>query len=159
MAKEHYPDVDVTIYYADIRAFGKGFEEFNEMAKTRFGAKFIRGRVADIEEMEENQNLLINVENVEENKFLKVEHDLIVLAPGMKPPEDLEDIAKQLEIDLSDNGYVEVDHHFFAPVDTRIPGIFTCGCADGPKDIPDSVTAGSAAAMRATIILSKGGAK
>jgi heterodisulfide reductase subunit A len=157
MAKEHYPDIDVTIYYADIRSFGKGFEEFYEMAKTRFGVKFVRGRVADIEEIEETQNLLVNVENVEETKYLKVEHDLVVLAPGMRPPEELSDIAKQLEIELDDDGYVQVDHHFFSPVDTRIPGIFTCGCADGPKDIPDSVSAGSAAAMRATIILSKGG--
>jgi heterodisulfide reductase subunit A len=58
-------------------------------------------------------------------------------------------------MDLSDEGYVNVDNMMVAPVDTSIPGVFVCGCADGPKDIPDSVTAGSAAAMRATIVLSK----
>lgn len=159
MAREHDPDIDVTIYYADIRSFGKGFEEFYQMAKTRFGVKFIRGRVAEVNETPVGNNLILRYEDVVESKVLETEHDLVVLAPGVIPPLGLEEIAKQLNIEMSEEGYIEVEHPFWGPVDTRIDGVFVCGCADGPKDIPDSVTAGSAAAMHATIILSKGGAK
>ena len=155
MAKEHYPDVDVTIYYTDIRSFGKGFEEFYQMAKRRFGVNFVRGRVAEISESVDGDNLLIRFENIEDGFLSEAEHDLIVLNPGIQPPEGLELFEEQLGVSIDDEGYIEVQHVFLQPVDSKIPGVYVCGCADGPKDIPDSVTAGSAAAMRATIVLSK----
>ncbi|MFW9927347.1 MAG: FAD-dependent oxidoreductase, partial [Candidatus Thorarchaeota archaeon] len=155
MAKEHNPETDVTVYYADIRAFGKGFEEFYEMARTRFGVNFVRGRVAEVNHDKETDSLVVRFEDTEKGDLLEVNHDLIVLSPGVQPPEGLEDIAVELNMDLSEEGYVTVEDQFIKPVDTSIEGVFVCGCADGPKDIPDSVSAGSAAAMRATIILSK----
>jgi heterodisulfide reductase subunit A len=155
MAKEHERDAEVTVYYADIRAFGKGFEEFYEMAQTRFGVNFVRGRVAEVFENKDKTKLVARVENTEEGKVYDVEHDLIILSPGLQPPEGLDDIAVELGMELSEEGYVDIRQNVIAPVDTVIPGVFVCGCADGPKDIPDSVSAGSAAAMRATIILSK----
>jgi heterodisulfide reductase subunit A len=157
MAKEHYPDVDVTIYYADIRAFGKGFEEFYEMAKTRFGVRFIRGRVAEVVENPENQNLILRVENTETFEFMENEHDLVILSPGIQPSPGMEELAEHIGVDLDEDGYIMVDHQTLSPVDAKADGFFVCGCADAPKDIPDSVAAGSAAAMRATLILSKGG--
>ncbi len=156
MAKEHLPDAEVNIYYADIRAFGKGFEEFYEMARTRFGVNFIRGRVAEVTRTKEGR-LAVKVEDTLSAKPMDVEHDLVVLSPGIVPPEDLLTMSKKLGVSVRDDGYVDVSHHYFGPVDTKMPGIFVCGCADGPKDIPDSVTAGSAAAMKATIILAQGG--
>ena len=155
MAKEHNPDTDVTIYYADIRAFGKGFEEFYEMARSRFGVDFVRGRVSEVMRKKENGSLIVRVEDTETSEILNVEHDLVVISPGIQPPEGLDNLAVELNMALSDEGYVNVENQLVAPVDTSIPGIFVCGCADGPKDIPDSVSAGSAAAMRATIVLSK----
>lgn len=155
MAKEHNANTDVTIYYADIRAFGKGFEEFYEMARTRFGVKFVRGRVSEVMQKKENGSLIVRVEDTETSELLDVEHDLIVISPGIQPPDGLDNLAVELRMDLSEEGYVNVDNMMVAPVDTSIPGVFVCGCADGPKDIPDSVTAGSAAAMKATIVLSK----
>lgn len=155
MAKEHERDAEVTIYYADIRAFGKGFEEFYEMAKTRFGINFVRGRVAEVTETRDKQKLLARVEDTETGELQDVEHDLIIISPGIQPPEGLDNLAVELNMDLSEEGYVDVGNSVIAPVDTMIPGVFVCGCADGPKDIPDSVSAGSAAAMRATIILSR----
>ncbi|MHA2264495.1 MAG: FAD-dependent oxidoreductase [Candidatus Thorarchaeota archaeon] len=157
MAKEHYPDVDVTLYYTDIRSFGKGFEEFYQMAKRRFGVKFVRGRVAEITETTDGDNLLLRYENIEDGYLSEAEHELVVLSPGILPPEGLQVFEEQLGIDISDEGYVEVKHEFLQPVDTTVPGVFVCGCTDSPKDIPDSVTAAGAAAMRATIILSKEG--
>lgn len=155
MVKQHYADADVTVYYADIRAFGKGFEEFYENAQTRFGVNFIRGRVAEVSENKEHGTLEVRVENTETSQLLEVEHDLIVINPGLLPPDGLDDLAVELNMDLTEEGYVSVKDTILTPVDTPVDGVFVCGCADGPKDIPDSVSAGSAAAMRATIVLSK----
>jgi len=159
MAKELQHDnvKNVTLYYADLRAFGKGFEEFSEMAKTRFGVKFVRGRVGEVYENPKNDNIIIRVEDTESGKFLEHEHELVVVSPGIQPPKTLKDIANQMRLDLDEDGFLTVDHPSITPVDTTIPGIYVCGCAEGPKDIPDSVAAGSAAAMRASITLAKGG--
>jgi len=159
MAKEHNPNTEVTIYYADIRAFGKGYEEFYHMAETRFGVNFVRGRVGRVLENPENCNLIVSVEDIAHHELLEVEHDLVVLSPGLQPPRSLEHIAHQLHFEVDDEGYVEVQNTFLNPVDTTIPGVFVCGCAEGPKDIPDSVSTGSAVAMRAAIALLHGGAK
>jgi heterodisulfide reductase subunit A len=155
MAKEHNPDTEVTVYYADIRAFGKGFEEFYEMANTRFGVNFVRGRVAEVMHDKESDSLSVRFENTETGVLQQVEHDMVVISPGVLPPDGFADLAVELNIGLSEEGYVYVDDNMTKPVDTSVDGVFVCGCADGPKDIPDSVSAGSAAAMRATIILSK----
>lgn len=157
MAKEHDPEAEVTIYYADIRAFGKGFEEFYEMAKTRFGVHFVKGRVGEVMEDSETQDLLVEVEDIMSAHLTEARHDMLVICPGLKPPDGLDAVAKKLKLHQSIDGYLDIHDSFLAPVETSIPGVFTCGCADGPKDIPDSVTAGSAAAMRATIILSRAG--
>jgi heterodisulfide reductase subunit A len=155
MAKEHNRDANVTIYYADIRAFGKGFEEFYEMARTRFGVNFVRGRVAEVMEDKQKDKLVVRVEDTETGALEDIAHDLVIISPGIQPPEGLEDLAVELNMNLSDEGYIRVHDAVLTPVDTDVPGVFVAGCADGPKDIPDSVSAGSAAAMRATIILSK----
>ena len=157
MALEHYPEAEVWVYYADIRAFGKGFEEFYEMAKQRFGVKFIRGRVAEVMEGKKTGNLVVKVEDTESMNVRLIEHDLLVISPGVIPPEGMDTMAKKIGIEQNEDGYIEIEHTFFGPTVTKTPGIFVCGCADGPKDIPDSVSAGSAAAMKATIILSHGG--
>ncbi len=157
MAREHDPEAEVTVYYADIRAFGKGFEEFYEMARTRFGINFVKGRVGEIIEDSDTNNLQFEVEDTLSGQIINVEHDLIVLCPGLQPAEDLDRLADMLGLSTSNDGYVETRDCLAAPLETTNPGILVCGCADGPKDIPDSVTAGSAAAMRATILLSGGG--
>jgi heterodisulfide reductase subunit A len=157
MAKEHHPEIDVSVFYADIRAFGKGFEEFYEMAKTRFGVNFVRGRVAEVVENPENQNIILRVEDTESLQFLELEFDLVVLSPGIQPSQGVEELAKDIGVKLDGDGYIEVQHPILNPVDAAMDGVFVCGCADSPKDIPDSVAAGSAAAMRASIVLDGGG--
>jgi len=81
---------------------------------------------------------------------------MIIVSPGMIPPEGMSKLARKLGVPTTDDGYIEIEHSFFGPVATKDPGVFVCGMADGPKDIPDSVSAGSAAAMKATIILANG---
>jgi heterodisulfide reductase subunit A len=157
MALEHDPEAEVWVYYADIRAFGKGFEEFYEMAKSRFGVRFVRGRVAEVMEGKSSHDLVVKVEDTNTSQVRLIEHDLVVISPGVIPSEGMDTMTKKMGIDQTDDGYVEINHTFFGPTVTKTPGIFVCGCADGPKDIPDSVSAGSAAAMKATILLANGG--
>ncbi|MFW9908485.1 MAG: FAD-dependent oxidoreductase [Candidatus Thorarchaeota archaeon] len=159
MAKELQPEIvqNVTLYYLDLRAFGKGFEEFANMSKTRFGVNFVRGRVGEVMEVNKSQNLRLLVENTEVGALTDDEYELVVLCPGIKPPDANKEISDNLGIEIDSNGYISSLDPIVTPVDTSIPGVFVCGCAEGPKDIPDSVVSGSAAAMRASIILSNGG--
>ncbi len=157
MAKEHEPDIDVTMYYLDIRAFGKDFEQFYERAKSRFGVNFVRGRVGEVVQDPDTNNLIVTVENTETGEVLQVEYDLVVLSPGIQPPSELTELLEKIGLDVDENGYVEARDILSTPVDTTISGVYVCGCAEGPKDIPDSVSEGSAAAMRATISLNDGG--
>ncbi len=159
MAKELLPDYveRSTVYYADIRAFGKGFEEFYSMAKTRFRIEFIRGRVGEVVENPDNGNIVVRVENTETGKFLEEEQEMLVLCPGVLPPECFASIAANLGLETDTDGYVSVKDATTNPVDTTVPGVYVCGCAESPKDIPDSVAAGSAAAMRASICIARGG--
>jgi heterodisulfide reductase subunit A len=159
MAKELQHDIvkNVTIYYVDIRAYGKGFEEFYNMAKTRFGIKFLRGRVGEVEEDISTKNIHVWVENTETGEFLKQEHDLLVLCPGILPPKGLKDLADSLGLEVGVDGFIPISYPASNPVDTDVPGVFVAGCAESAKDIPDSVAAGSAAAMRASITLARGG--
>jgi len=159
MAKELQPDIvkNVTIYYADIRAYGKGFEEFFNMSKERFGIKFIRGRVGEVEEKGATKNIVVWAENTETGEFLKQEHELLVLCPGILPPKGLKDLADKLGLEVSVDGFISISYPASNPVDTDVPGVFVAGCAESAKDIPDSVAAGSAAAMRASITLARGG--
>jgi len=160
MAKElqHENVKNVTVYYADIRAYGKGFEEFYQMAKRRFGIRFIRGRVAEVVEDPKTKDVIVYAENTQTSEFLKEKHEMVVLCPGILPPKGLKQLADELGLGLGTDGFISVEHPASNPVDTRIPGVYVAGCAESPKDIPDSVAAGSAAAMRASITLSRGGA-
>lgn len=160
MAKElqHENVKDVTVYYADIRAYGKGFEEFYQMSKKRFGIKFIRGRVAEINEDSKTRDVIISAENTETSELLEQKHELVVLCPGILPPRDLKELAEKVGLNVGPDGFIAIEHPASNPVDTNIPGVYVAGCAESAKDIPDSVAAGSAAAMRASITLSQGGA-
>ena len=154
MAKEHNPDTEVTIYYADVRAYGKGYEEFYQMARTRYGINFVNGRVGEIAEDPVTNDLTLVSDDIVNNTICHAEHDLIVLSPGIQPSTCSEHIYEQLGVELDDEGYIEETHPILGPVSTHNRGIFVCGCSEGPKDIPDSVAAGSAAAMKVSIILS-----
>ena len=158
MAKELQHDnvKDVTVYYADIRAYGKNFEEFYKMSQNRFGIKFIRGRVAEVNEDPKTKDVIVSAENTETSELLKQRHELVVLCPGIIPPKDLKELAEKVGLNIGTDGFVSIHHPASNPVDTNIPGVFVAGCAESAKDIPDSVAAGSAAAMRASITLSKG---
>ncbi len=132
------PLADITIYYMDIRAYGKGFEEFYNMAK-EMGIRFVRGKVGRITEKEDG-NLIVRVENFDSGKVEEEEYDLVVLSIGLLP---------------SGVDYAELDPFGFVsqpdsanPAVTSVSGIFVAGCAAGAKDIPDTIAEANAAASQ-----------
>ena len=144
------PMVDVTIYYMDIRAFGKGFEPFYQDAKA-MGIQFVCSKVASISE-DEDHNPIIRVERKEDGSITEEKHDLVILSEGLKPAWK-PDILEGVDTDLY--GFIDLKAAQFEPTCTTAPGIFVAGVAAAPKDIVDSVVEASAAASQAASYLIK----
>jgi len=155
MLKEHYPDIEVKVFYIDIRAFGKGFEEQYRRTK-RMGVQYIRGLPGTIEEDPQSRNLIAHVENPFTREIDHHELDMLVLAVGVRPPSGLKKLQEMLALQRNPDGFFLEAHPKLQPVDAATRGIFFAGCSEGPKDVKDSVTQASAAAMRASILMSKG---
>ncbi len=154
--KEKHPDADIYIFYMDIRAFGKGYEEFYQSAQEDYGVKFIRGRPGKIEEDPKTKNLIVKVEDTLLGKNLDMELDLVVLSVGLEPPADADELQKLLRLSRTADGFFMEAHPKLRPVDTLTGGLFLAGTVQGPKDIPDTVVQGSAAASRAAILMAAG---
>jgi heterodisulfide reductase subunit A len=147
LIKEKDPSVDVTICYMDIRAYGKGYEEYYSRAE-ELGIRFLRGMPGEVLEGRDH-TIDLPVENTETGEFLTLHPDLVVLSVGLEPAGGTGEIAKRLGIPLEETGFFGQADSKLAPVTTVIPGIYVAGTALAPKDIPDSVAQGEAAAMRA----------
>ena len=141
------PVGDVTVYYIDIRAYGKGYEEFYRQS-IDMGVRFIKGKVAKIDE-KENGNLTVWFEDIENGgKLTSAEHDLVVLAVGLLPNPGTTDAFDTAKPVLDDVGWIVADNENSSPVVTGVEGVYAGGCATGPKDIMDSITEAGAAASR-----------
>jgi len=137
------PMADVTIYYIDIRSFGKGFEEFYQQAKG-MGVNFVKGKIGKISE-KENGNLMLRYEDIQSGTVKESEHDLVVLSVGVLPNQDPSALFKSNELKLDPYHFVAQSDLLDSPSLTSIPGVFVAGTASGPMDIPDSIlSAGSA---------------
>jgi heterodisulfide reductase subunit A len=154
--KEKHPETDIYIFYVDIRAFGKGYEEFYKIAQDEYGIKFVKGRPSVIYEDPKTGALILNVEDTMLGMKLEKEVDLVVLSVGMEPGLDTESIGKALGVSRGADGFFLEAHPKLRPVDTLVEGVFLAGAAQGPKDIPDTVAQASGAAARASILMSKG---
>ncbi|MEO0096201.1 MAG: CoB--CoM heterodisulfide reductase iron-sulfur subunit A family protein [candidate division WOR-3 bacterium] len=153
IAKEHSKNgLETTIFYMDIRTFGKGFEDYYNRAKNEYGVRFIRAGVSKIEEIPETKNLLVHYED-EEGVIKEEEFDMVVLSVGLVPKTDMRILSRYLRVPLNDYGFCKTSE--FIPVDTIRDGIFVCGAFAGPKDIPETVAQSSAAAGRAMALLSE----
>jgi len=150
--KEKYPDADVYIFYIDIRTPAKGYEEFYERARG-MGIKFIQGRPAEIVETRTSGNLIVHTEDRSLGRPLEVEAEMVVLSPAAVPRREAVALGQTLTIPNSPDGFYMEYHPKLRPMDTASEGIFLAGCAQGPKDIPASVSQGSAAASRAGRIM------
>ena len=153
LLKRMNPERDVYVFYIDIRAYGKGFEEYYLRAQET-GVRFIRGRVAEIYE-KPDKKLVLRVEDTLTGDPYEMEFDTVELSVGMVPGEGTNKVAELLKIPKSPDGFLQEAHPKFRPVDTLTDGIFICGCAQGPKDIPDTVAQASAAAARAIRLMNK----
>jgi heterodisulfide reductase subunit A len=153
--KEKHPEAEVYIFYMDIRAFGKGYEEFYKAAQEEYGIHFIRGRPSEVIEGDD-ENILVRVEDTLLGKTLEIELDLLVLSVGMEPPRGAEELQNLLRISRGSDGFFLEAHPKLKPVDTLTEGVYLAGACQGPKDIPDAVAQGSAAAARAAIPMAKG---
>ena len=151
---DHYPDSDITVYYMDIRAFGKGFEDLYRRSKEA-GVKYIRGLPGQILEDPATRNLRLTVENTMTGELETHEQEMIVLSLGLVPPEDQGLIKGLLTLSTTEDGFFLESHPKLKPVDAPTRGVFFAGCAESPKDVKDSVTQAGAAAARAQIILNQ----
>jgi heterodisulfide reductase subunit A len=146
------PVADVTIYHIDIRAFGKGYDEFFEQTRA-MGVRFVKGKVAKVAE-KENGNLLLRYEDIDDNGTVReAEHDLVVLASGIVARDGCQAIFADAELVLDETLFVAQPGKQVDPARTSIPGVFSAGTATGPLDIPDSILhAGAAAAQTAAYL-------
>jgi heterodisulfide reductase subunit A len=152
LLKQANPDVDISIYYIDIRTPSKGYEEFYDRAR-EIGIHFIQGRPSMITEDPETHNLFIHSEDILLGKVIENEYDMIMLNQAAVPPADQNHMSSVLNVAQSPGGWFMEYHPKLRPMDSPTDGIFFAGACQGPKDIPSSVAQGSAAASRASRIL------
>jgi len=154
MLKEHYPDMEIKVFYIDMRAFGKGFEDLYSRSR-RLGVHYLRGLPGTVEE-DENKGLRVAVENTATGKVEIFSLDMLVLALGVKPASGVQKLQEMLGLQLTPDGFFLEAHPKLQPVDAATRGIFYAGCAESPKDIKESVTQASAAAARAIGLMHRG---
>ncbi len=150
ITQEHLPEVQTAIFYMDVRAYGKGFDRFVDMAKEQHKTRFICGRIASVESNPHTDTLLIQY-ITQEGIINREEFDLLVLSVGLEPSESSMDAARRLVVFMDTRGFLETNT--FRPVNTTRPGVFSCGSISGPKDIPESVMEASGAASAAAALL------
>jgi heterodisulfide reductase subunit A-like polyferredoxin len=155
IAKEHAPTVESTIFFMDIRAFGKDFDNYITRAEEEYGIRFVRSRISNITEDMQTHQLHITYE-AEDGCLHDDIYDMVVLSVGLNPPEDAENIAETFGIHLNTYNFAKTT--IFHPFTTNKPGIYVAGAFTGPKDIPETVAqaSGVAAIASSPLALSRG---
>ena len=146
LIREKYPDTEVSILYMDIRAYGKGYEEYYERAKSA-GIHFVRGMPGEV--IGNKKAMTIRVEDTETGEIKILRPELVILSVGMEPSSGTEVIAEKFGIPVEPTGFFKSVHDAMDTVATLRPGIYIAGTSTAPHDIPDCVAQGGAAAMRA----------
>jgi heterodisulfide reductase subunit A len=148
ITKEHDDSVEATVFYNDLKAYGKGFWDFYRKALEN-GVQYVRGRPYEVVENPETKNLTLRYENLESGEIHRQEVDLLVLATGVIANERNKRLAKALKLELDELGYFKEKDPLLTPLETRVDGIYLCGGATGPIDIAESVAQATAASMKA----------
>jgi heterodisulfide reductase subunit A len=143
--------IDVIIYYTDIRATGKGYEELY-WRDQEAGVVFVRGKVSEIWKSN-NGKLVLLAEDTLMEEVKEEEFDLVALATPMVPPSGLKELAERMKLPLGEEGFVQEKHPKLDPVDSLVTGVFACGCAISPKDVRDTVSDALGAAAKASLFL------
>ncbi|MCL4535167.1 MAG: CoB--CoM heterodisulfide reductase iron-sulfur subunit A family protein [Bacteroidetes bacterium] len=152
-------DTKVFEFYTDLRAFGKGYEEFYNRVQEE-GVTFVRGRPAEVtdvpETIDEVGKLIVQAENTLVSRQVRIPVDMVVLSGGLEPRSDTAEVARMFNISRSQDGFFLERHPKLDPVASMTDGVFVAGCCQGPKDIPDTVAQAAAAAVRAVGLMNKG---
>jgi heterodisulfide reductase subunit A-like polyferredoxin len=143
IAKEHDPDIDPTIFYMDIRAYGKDFYSYYQRAKQESGVRFIRSMVSRVAEDPRTHDLVLSYLDARQKPVAEA-FDLVVLAVGLRVSQESRDLAQRLGVELDDSGFCRTSS--FYPILTTRPGILVAGMFQSPKDIPQTVIEAAAAA-------------
>ena len=157
LLKKEYPETEITIYYNDIRAMGKNCEEFYNRSQEVFGIRFIKSNISAviIDDLSETGELLIRGEDVIDDRLFENKADLVVLAVGIEPAENTEELSQLLNISQDPYGFLLEKHLKIKPSETSVSGIFLAGAIQGPKDIPNSIAHAESAAAKAIALMSK----
>ncbi|MDZ4165549.1 MAG: NAD(P)-binding protein [Smithellaceae bacterium] len=150
IGKEHAKGLEPTIFFMDIRAYGKDFDRFVNRAKEEYGIRYLRSMPSAIKELQQTKNLLIKYV-LPDGSLTEEEFDMVVLSVGLTPPKDAARLGERLGIKLEEHGFCETAQD--NPVRTSREGIFVCGAFGGPKDIPETVMEASGAAACAEGLL------
>jgi heterodisulfide reductase subunit A len=150
LAKEENPDIDITVFYMDIRAFGKGNYKYFLEARDKYGIKFVRTRVPAIKRDFLTDNILLAARN-EDGTIKDYSFEMVVLSVGQVPPPGFLELSSALGLQTNEWGFCE--GNTFSPVETSRPGIYVCGSASAPKDIADTLVEAGAAANRVMTLL------
>jgi heterodisulfide reductase subunit A len=158
LIKEKIPTCNVTVLYQDVRAFGKGFEEFYDHVKEE-GTIYRRGLASEIYKKPGSDRVVVRAEDTMLAEPIEIEADLVVLGVGLKPSAGTDELLKMLGVAETTDHFAKEAHVKLRPVDTDVQGVFVTGCVQAPKDIPDSVAQGKAAAAAALAIIGSGKTK
>ena len=150
ISKEHDAEVETTIFYNDLKAYGKGFWDFYRKANEN-GVRYVRGRPYEVFEDPETKNLTIRYEDLDSGELSKAEVELLVLATGIIANNRNKRLAKALKLKLNRLGYFKEKDPLLAPLETNVEGIYLCGGATGPIDIAESVAQATAASLKAVL--------
>jgi heterodisulfide reductase subunit A len=158
LVRQALPQANVTAFYMDMRAFGKGFEEYYDRVRAE-GVRYRRGNPSEIHRDRRTGKLVVRAEDTLMGEAISVPADLVVLATGIKAREDVHEVASLLKLARSADGFFAEAHPKLRPVDTTSDGVFLAGTCQAPKDIPDTISQAKAAASSALIPLSRGTVK
>ncbi len=150
LLRDHYPDTECFVFYNDMRAFGKGFEDLYRRSREA-GVRYVRGLPGEL--VPRNGELIATVENTETGAVETYPLDLIVLSVGFKPKKSTDPVTSLLTLSRTGDGFYMESHPKLKPVDAPTRGVYLVGTAESPKDVKDTVTQAGAAAARAGSIL------
>jgi heterodisulfide reductase subunit A len=149
LVKEHSPQTQTYIMYIDMRAVGKGFQEFVDRAREEYNVKYIKAHPGSIAEDKTTKSLQIHYEDTKNGEMKKLGADIVVLCPALIPKSENKRLAEEMGIELDEASFFKAKDLLTAPMDTTSAGIYICGYCQSPKDIPESVAQASGAAARA----------
>ena len=153
LIRDKYPDVEVNVFYIDVRTPGKNFDEFYRRAVDEYGVRYIKGAVGKVVEVD--GHLRVQAVDLIDNKRIMLDTDMVVLATAIEPDPSVRKLATMLTASIDTNNFLTEAHPNLKPVESPTAGVFLSGCSQGPKDIPETVSQAGAAAAKVIGLLAK----